>query len=106
MTGCEELGWRGVLRVCGINQLSIMNTWFQKKKQHYSSWTHPGTRCSSMVDFVVVRSSDCRFCLDAQVMRQHPVGLINAWLRPSYVLGFRRLFLEEQAEKGLLLYTI
>ena len=42
------------LGFCGIDHLSIMNTWFGKKKQHYGSWTHPGTRCSSMIDFVVV----------------------------------------------------
>ena len=42
------------LGFCEINQLSIMNTWFQKSKQKYGTWMYPGTRCSSMIDFVVV----------------------------------------------------
>ena len=47
-----------------INQLFIMNTWFQKKKQHHGSWTHPGTRNGSMIDFVGLRSSDWSFSFD------------------------------------------
>ena len=45
------------LRFFEINQLSIMNTWFQKR-QHYGSWVHRGTGCGGMIDFVVVYSSD------------------------------------------------
>ena len=51
MMRCGVMYWADVLgyhvldvrkSFCEINQLSIMNTWFQKKKQHYGSWMHPG----------------------------------------------------------------
>ena len=35
----------------------------------YGTWTHPATKKSSMIDFVVVRSAQRHHCLDVQVMR-------------------------------------
>ena len=58
-----------LLNFCDLNQLSLMNTWFQKDSFHYGTWTHPATKKSTMIDFVVVRSAHRRHCLDVQVMR-------------------------------------
>ena len=38
------------LSFCEINQLLIMNTWFQKKRHHYGSCVRPVTRCGSVID--------------------------------------------------------
>ena len=32
------------LEFCALNQFSIMNTWFQKKKIYQGTWTHPATK--------------------------------------------------------------
>ena len=58
-----------LLNFCDLNQLSLMNTWFQKDSFRYGTWTHPATKKSSMIDFVVVRSAQRCHCLDVQVMR-------------------------------------
>jgi len=58
-----------LLNFCDLNQLSLMNTWFQKDSFRYGTWTHPATRSCSMIDFVVVRAAQRQYCLDVQVMR-------------------------------------
>ncbi len=53
----NEEEWRGVLgkhglderneageqlmQVCVLNQLTVMNTWFEKKRVQYGTWMHP-----------------------------------------------------------------
>ena len=56
------------LNFCELSQLSLMNTWFQKSSLRYGTWTHPATKKCSMIDFVVFRSDQRRYCLDVQVM--------------------------------------
>ena len=46
-----------------------MNTWFEKKRCHLETWTHPGTKRSHMIDYVIMRSSQHVLCTDVQVMR-------------------------------------
>ena len=89
--GCEEPGWRRFLEFCEINQLSIIDTWFQKKRHHYGSWTHPGTRCGSMNDFLVVRSNDHRFCIDTQVMRGASCCSDHHLVRAKLHFGFQKI---------------
>ena len=83
--GADEDHWRGtlgkhgvgernqagedLLEFCTVNQLSIMNTWFEKKRYHLETWTHPGTKRSHMIDYVIMRSSQRVLCTDVQVMR-------------------------------------
>ena len=44
------------LEFCALNQFSIMNTWFQKKKIYQGTWMHPATKKCHMIDFVVMRA--------------------------------------------------
>ena len=57
------------LQFCALNQLTVMNTWFQKKRHHYGTWMHPANKPSLMIDLVVMRSSQRLYCMDVQVMR-------------------------------------
>lgn len=38
------------LQFCALNQLTVMNTWFQKKNIHYGTWIHPATKWFHMID--------------------------------------------------------
>ena len=58
-----------LLEFCAINELSIMNTWFQKKKVHQGTWTHPATKMTHMIDFVLMRANQRVHCRDVRVMR-------------------------------------
>ena len=64
----NEVG-KEFLDFCELNQLSLMNTWFQKSSFCYGAWTHPATKRCSMIDFVVFRPDQRHYCLDVQVMR-------------------------------------
>ena len=57
------------LQFCAMNQLSVMNTWFQKKTIHFGTWMHPATKRVHMIDLVVMRTSQRACCKDVQVMR-------------------------------------
>ena len=57
------------LEFCAVNELSIMNTWYQKKVIHQGTWTHPATKQCHTIDFVVMRASQRAHCRDVQVMR-------------------------------------
>lgn len=60
-----------------MNELSIMNTWFQKKKEiHQDTWIHPATKRTYMIDFVLMKADQKVYCRDVQVMRGQIAGLI------------------------------
>ena len=44
--GIDNINQAGedLLSFCNLNQLSMMNTWFQKKANHFGAWTHPATK--------------------------------------------------------------
>ena len=50
----RNLAGEEFLQVCELNQLLIMNTWFQK---HYGTWTHPATKLCHMINFIMMRQS-------------------------------------------------
>ena len=77
----ETLGYHGLderndageefLEFCTTNHLSVMNTmsYFQKKDIHLGTWMHPATKRFHMIDYVVMRTNQRKFCNDVQVMR-------------------------------------
>ena len=69
--GMKEHNIAGVdlLEFCAVNELSIMNTWFQKREIHQGTWTHPVTKKCHMIDFVVMRADQRVHCRDVRVMR-------------------------------------
>ena len=58
-----------LLEFCAVNELSIMNTWYQKKEIHQGTWTHPATKQCHTIDFVVMRASQRTHCRDVRAMR-------------------------------------
>jgi len=46
-----------------------MNNYFEKKPVYRGTWVHQATKCCHMIDFMVMRTSQRRYCLDVQVMR-------------------------------------
>ena len=67
----------GFLEFCARNELTIMNTQFEKKQHHLATWKHPATKQSHMIDYIVMRHL-C--CTDVQVMRG-----ANCWSDHSMV---------------------
>ena len=88
--GIEERNFAGedFLQFYQCNQLSIMNTWFQKIPIHYGTWMHSATKLHHMTDFVVMRSSQRMCCLDVQVMKG-----ANCWTDHCMVRAKLRLLL-------------
>lgn len=98
----DEEEWRGVLgrnglderneagedlmQFCALNQMSVMNTWFQKRQVQYGTWTHPATKVSHMIDLVVMRAGQRMCCRDVQVMRG-----ANCWTDHNLVRAKLRL---------------
>ena len=58
-----------LLSFCSTNNLSIMNSFFEKKNIHKQTRQHPGTKAWHCIDFVIMRQNQRRCCVDAQVMR-------------------------------------
>ena len=58
-----------LLSFCALNELTIMNTCFQKKNIHKFTWQHPGTKEWHCIDYVVMRQKQRRLCRDVGVVR-------------------------------------
>ena len=65
----RNLAGHELLEFCAINNLSIMNTWFQKKEIHQGTWTHPATKRCHTIDFVLMRAEQRVQCKDVRAMR-------------------------------------
>ena len=58
-----------LLQFCVMNQLTVMNTWFQKKNIYYGTWMHPALKWFHMIYLVLMREKQQFCCQDVQVMR-------------------------------------
>ena len=69
--GLDERNEAGeqLMQVCALNELTVMNTWFEKKRVQYGTWMHPRTKVSHMIDLVVLRAGQRMCCRDVQAMR-------------------------------------
>ena len=58
------------LQFCAVNQLTVMNTWFQKKDIYFGTWMHPAaTKKHHMIDLIVMRGEQRACWRDVKVMR-------------------------------------
>ena len=83
------------LEFCALNQLTIMNTWFQKRHHHLTTWKHPATKQWHMIDYVVMRTGQRAYCTDVQVMRG-----ANCWSDHCMIRARLRLCLPHRKRKG------
>lgn len=75
-----------------LNEATICNTQFAKKRIHMQTWQHPKSKRWHCIDFAVMRRKDRKRCLDAAVMRgaechtdhqllRIKVGITNKWFQ-------------------------
>ena len=70
--GLDERNMAGeeFLQFCAVNQLTVMNTWFQKKDIYFGTWMHPATKKHHMIDLIVMRAVQRVCCRDVKVMME------------------------------------
>ena len=87
--GIDERNEAGedLLQFCAMNQLTVMNTWFQKKNIYYGTWMHPATKC----------------CRDVQVMRGATCWTDHKLVRAKLNINIPKL---HQGEKRVLPFAI
>lgn len=60
----RNLAGENFLQFCAVNQLTVMNTWFQKRNIYFGTWMHPATKKHHMIDLIVMRATQ-RVCCKA-----------------------------------------
>ena len=65
---CNQAG-EDLLMFCNSNGLSIMNTNYKKKESRRGTWTHPATRQSHLIDYIIMRADQRCCCEDVSVVR-------------------------------------
>ena len=68
VTGLNENG-RYLMQLCCNNGLRIMNTFFQHREVHKSTWYRPSMDQKSLIDFCIVSSDLSSDVLDVRVKR-------------------------------------
>ena len=69
--GVGELNESGedLLSFCALNELTIMNTMFEKASIFKHTWQHPGTKHWHCIDYIIMRRADRSLCYDVSVRR-------------------------------------
>ena len=57
-----------LLSFCSMNNLAILNTYFEKRDIYKQTWQNPGINVWHSIGLVLMRQSQRR-CMDVQVMR-------------------------------------
>ena len=84
------------LEFCALNKHTIMDTWFQKKHHHLTTWKNPATKQWHMIDYVVMRTTQRACCTDVQVMRG-----ANCWSDHCMITAKLRLSLPHLRRKDV-----
>ena len=58
---------RDLLNFLLLNEVTICNSWFQKKTIYKQTWKHPKSKAWHCIDYTVVWQIDHRKCMDASV---------------------------------------
>ena len=71
--GCHGAGkmnesGEALLSFCALNELTIMNTCFEKKNINKYTWQHPGSKKWHCIDYVIMRRKQRRFCCNVTVL--------------------------------------
>jgi len=65
---------RSLLNLCGLNDLSIVETWFPRKKIHQWTWYSPDGRTCKALDHIIVTRRWRSFVTNARVYRGAQLG--------------------------------
>ena len=79
---------QGKTSYCAMNQLSVMNAWFQKKTMHFGTWNHKAgahDRLSGDKDITE------RCCTDVQAMRGDNCWSDHNLVRANLSFGMPRM---------------
>ena len=57
-----------LLSFCTLNQLSVMNIFFEKRSIHKHTWQHPSSEKWYCIDFVMMKQKQWRLCSDVFVV--------------------------------------
>ena len=68
-----------LLQFCELSQLSVLNTWFQKRAKNLGTWMHPATKAWHTIVYVLTRSNQRRYCMDASMLKEQTAGLTILW---------------------------
>ena len=93
MHGLGKMNEAGLslLSFCCMNNLSIVNTFFEKRDIHKRTWQHPGTRDWHCIDYVLMRQNQKKLCIDAHVMRGAKCWSDHKMLRAKLAVAFSHL---------------
>ena len=98
--GCHGAGkmnesGEALLSFCALNELTIMNTCFEKKNINKYTWQHPGSKKWHCIDYVMMRRKQRRFCCDVTVLRS-----ADCWTDHKLLRAQLRLRIQHKVAKG------
>ena len=67
--GRENDAGKELLSFCALNELTLMNTFFEKHTTYKYTWQHPGSKKWHCIDYIILRQKQRRFCTDVSVLR-------------------------------------
>ena len=102
---CNEPGEQ-FLEFCSLNNLTIMNTWFEKPQVHMATWKHPATKQPHMIDFMLMRSGQRRLCQDVRVCRSACCWTDHYMVRGKIQLQLPRAKKKSVAHAPLAVHTL
>lgn len=79
------------VRNCALEELTIMNTWFQQKDKHKNTWKHPRSQTWHMIDYIIVRNSQrsyvkkCKTIRSAQCELDHYLVCAKIAIKPKAI---------------------
>ena len=73
------------------NEVSVCNTWFQKKDNCKQTWQHPKSKQWHCINYAIMMQQHRRMCLDVTVMRRVECNTDHQMLRMKLLVGDRRM---------------
>ena len=84
-----------LLSFCALNELAIMNSFFEKKSIHKHTWQHPGSKKWHCIDYVIMKQGQRRWCSDVSVVRS-----AECWTDHKLLRARLYLLLPPKTQKG------
>ena len=90
--GYDELNDAGreLLSFLSTNEATVCNTWFQKRDISKQTWQHPKSQKWHCIDYLIMRKTHRRKCLDVPVMHGADYNTDHRMLRAKLVVGRMR----------------